>query len=95
MWHVKAAVTHPVGCALPQECPFDSPASGHSPQPPLSERNMLCCENGELARRLAAAELEVIHLNEFLKQNTQKYTEDIKKLEEKVSSSYQRTNLIF
>lgn len=58
---------------------MDSPAlSLHSPQPPL------CCENGELARRLASSELEVIHLKEFLKQNTQKYTEDIKKLEEKV-----------
>lgn len=44
----------------------------------------MCCENGELGRKLAAAELEVIHLSEFLKQNTQKYTEDIKKLEEKV-----------
>lgn len=32
------------------------------------------------------AELEVIHLNEFLKQNTQKYTEDIKKLEEKMKT---------
>ncbi|KAK3542199.1 hypothetical protein QTP86_018491 [Hemibagrus guttatus] len=62
-----------------KESPMDSPASSlHSPQPPL------CCENGELARRLASSELEVIHLKEFLKQNTQKYTEDIKKLEEKV-----------
>lgn len=31
--------------------------------------------------------MEVIHLSEFLKQNTQKYTEDIKKLEEKVRTS--------
>lgn len=62
-----------------QESSLDSPAlSRHSPQTPL------CCENGELAHRLASAELEVIHLKEFLKQNTQKYTEDIKKLEEKV-----------
>ncbi|XP_017548009.1 centrosomal protein of 85 kDa-like isoform X1 [Pygocentrus nattereri] len=69
-----------------KECPFDSPVSGHSPQPPLTERNTLCCENGELGRKLAATELEVIHLNEFLKQNTQKYTEDIKKLEEKMKT---------
>lgn len=67
--------------AVPQESPMDSPASSlHSPQPPL------CCENGELARRLASSELDVIHLKDFLKQNTQKYTEDIKKLEEKVCS---------
>ncbi|KAL4649124.1 centrosomal protein of 85 kDa-like isoform X4 [Arapaima gigas] len=46
----------------------------------------LCCENGELGRRLAAAELEVIHLNDFLKQNTYKYMEDIKKLEEKMKT---------
>ncbi|XP_053098190.1 centrosomal protein of 85 kDa-like isoform X2 [Pangasianodon hypophthalmus] len=64
-----------------KESPLDSPASSlHSPQTPL------CCENGELARRLASAELEVIHLKEFLKQNTQKYTEDIKKLEEKMKT---------
>ncbi|XP_036437980.1 centrosomal protein of 85 kDa-like isoform X2 [Colossoma macropomum] len=69
-----------------KECPFDSPVSGHSPQPPLTERNTLCCENSELGRKLAATELEVIHLNEFLKQNTQKYTEDIKKLEEKMKT---------
>ncbi|XP_062858494.1 centrosomal protein of 85 kDa-like [Trichomycterus rosablanca] len=64
-----------------KECPPDSPASAHSPQTPP-----LCCENGEMGRRLASAELEVLHLNEFLKQNTQKYTEDIKKLEEKMKT---------
>ncbi|KAG9283055.1 centrosomal protein of 85 kDa-like isoform X1 [Astyanax mexicanus] len=69
-----------------KECQYDGPVSGHSPQPPLTERNTLCCENGELGRKLATAELEVIHLNEFLKQNTQKYTEDIKKLEEKMKT---------
>ncbi|XP_060772400.1 centrosomal protein of 85 kDa-like isoform X2 [Neoarius graeffei] len=64
-----------------KESPLDSPASSrHSPQTPV------CCENGELGRRLASAELEVIHLKEFLKQNTQKYTEDIKKLEEKMKT---------
>lgn len=30
------------------------------------------------------AELEVLHMNEFFKQTTQKYAEDIRKLEEKV-----------
>ncbi|KAF7647720.1 hypothetical protein LDENG_00167910, partial [Lucifuga dentata] len=43
-----------------------------------------CCDMKELGRRLAAAELEVFHLNEFLKQVTQKYGEDIRKLEEKM-----------
>ncbi|CAB1340319.1 unnamed protein product [Coregonus sp. 'balchen'] len=59
------------------------------PQPQLQVPDRvspLCCDNGELGRKLAAAELEVIHLNEFLKQNTQKYTEDIKKLEEKMKT---------
>uniref|UniRef100_A0A8C2HLV7 Centrosomal protein 85, like n=1 Tax=Cyprinus carpio TaxID=7962 RepID=A0A8C2HLV7_CYPCA len=57
------------------------------PKSTLPERmSPLCCENGELGRKLAMAELEVIHLNEFLKQNTQKYTEDIKKLEEKMKT---------
>ncbi|XP_032398240.1 centrosomal protein of 85 kDa-like [Etheostoma spectabile] len=43
----------------------------------------LCCDE-ELGRKLVVAELEVLHLNEFFKQVTQKYTEDIRKLEEKI-----------
>ncbi|XP_033874630.2 centrosomal protein of 85 kDa-like isoform X1 [Acipenser ruthenus] len=43
-------------------------------------------ENGELAHKLAAAELQVLHLHDFLKQNTHKYTEEIKKLEEKMTA---------
>ncbi|XP_077103201.1 centrosomal protein of 85 kDa-like isoform X2 [Siphateles boraxobius] len=70
-----------------KDSPYDSPVSGQSPRSPLPERlSPLCSENGELGRKLAAAELEVIHLSEFLKQNTQKYTEDIKKLEEKMKT---------
>lgn len=38
----------------------------------------------ELGRKLAVAELEVHHLNECFKQVTQKYTEGIRKLEEKI-----------
>ncbi|KAG7999788.1 Centrosomal protein of 85 kDa-like, partial [Nibea albiflora] len=40
----------------------------------------------ELSRKLVVAELEVLHLSEFFKQVTQKYTEDIKKLEEKIKT---------
>uniref|UniRef100_A0A673MRF7 Centrosomal protein of 85 kDa-like n=1 Tax=Sinocyclocheilus rhinocerous TaxID=307959 RepID=A0A673MRF7_9TELE len=70
-----------------QDSPYDSPVSSQSPKSQLPERvSPLCRENGELGRKLAAAELEVIHLSEFLKQNTQKYTEDIKKLEEKMKT---------
>ncbi|XP_045916951.1 centrosomal protein of 85 kDa-like isoform X2 [Micropterus dolomieu] len=46
---------------------------------------MLCCDE-DLGRKLAVAELEVLHLNEFFKQVTQKYTEDIRKLEEKIKT---------
>uniref|UniRef100_A0A8C1XYG0 Centrosomal protein 85, like n=1 Tax=Cyprinus carpio TaxID=7962 RepID=A0A8C1XYG0_CYPCA len=71
----------------PKDSPYDSPVSSQSPKSQLPERvSPLSCENGELGRKLAAAELEVIHLSEFLKQNTQKYTEDIKKLEEKMKT---------
>ncbi|XP_051511109.1 centrosomal protein of 85 kDa-like isoform X1 [Myxocyprinus asiaticus] len=63
-----------------KDSPYDSPVSSQSP------KSQLCSENGELGRKLATAELEVIHLSEFLKQNTQKYTEDIKKLEEKMKT---------
>ncbi|XP_029281575.1 centrosomal protein of 85 kDa-like isoform X2 [Cottoperca gobio] len=45
----------------------------------------LCCDE-ELGRKLAVAELEVLHLNEFFKQVTQKYTEDIRKLQEKIKT---------
>ncbi len=43
----------------------------------------LSCDE-DIGRKLAVAELEVFHLNEIFKQVTQKYTEDIRKLEEKV-----------
>uniref|UniRef100_A0A672PUS7 Centrosomal protein 85 like n=1 Tax=Sinocyclocheilus grahami TaxID=75366 RepID=A0A672PUS7_SINGR len=70
-----------------KDSPYDSPVSSQSPKSQLPERvSPLCCENGELGRKLAAAELEVSHRSEFLKQNTQKYTEDIKKLEEKMKT---------
>uniref|UniRef100_A0A3B3DG57 Centrosomal protein 85, like n=1 Tax=Oryzias melastigma TaxID=30732 RepID=A0A3B3DG57_ORYME len=44
-----------------------------------------CCHE-EVGRKLALAELEVLHLNKFFKQVTQKYTEDMRKLEEKVKT---------
>ncbi|KAI7800134.1 centrosomal protein of 85 kDa-like isoform X1 [Triplophysa rosa] len=70
-----------------KDSPYDSPVSSQSPKSQLPERaSPMCCENSELGRKLAAAELEGIHLSEFLKQNTQKYTEDIKKLEEKMKT---------
>ncbi|XP_051234517.1 centrosomal protein of 85 kDa-like isoform X1 [Dicentrarchus labrax] len=40
----------------------------------------------ELGRKLSVVELEVLHLNEFFQQATQKYTEDIRKLEEKIKT---------
>ena len=52
-----------------------------APCRPPSDR--LCCDE-ELGRKLAVAELEVLHLNELFKQVSQKYTEDVRKLEEKV-----------
>lgn len=65
-----------------KESSYDVPLA-----PPLQVSDRpLCCEGGELGRKLAAAELEVIHLNEFLKQNAQKYGEDVKKLEEKMKT---------
>lgn len=39
----------------------------------------------DLSRKLAVSELEVLHLNELYKQATHKYTEDLRKLEEKVA----------
>ncbi|XP_017288246.1 centrosomal protein of 85 kDa-like isoform X2 [Kryptolebias marmoratus] len=45
----------------------------------------VCCDE-ELGRKLAVAELEVLYLNKFFKQITQRYTEDMKKLEEKIKT---------
>ncbi|XP_041106970.1 centrosomal protein of 85 kDa-like isoform X2 [Polyodon spathula] len=57
------------------------------PKAHLSERKKaVLYENTELEHKLATAELEVIHLHDFLKQSTQKYTEEIKKLEEKLKT---------
>nr|XP_046228293.1 centrosomal protein of 85 kDa-like isoform X3 [Scatophagus argus] len=39
-----------------------------------------------LGRKLEVAELEVLRLNEFFKQVTQKYTEDVRKLDEKIKT---------
>ncbi|XP_023151105.1 centrosomal protein of 85 kDa-like isoform X3 [Amphiprion ocellaris] len=49
------------------------------------QSNRICCDE-DLRGKLAVAELEVLHLNEFFKQVTQKYSEDIRKLEEKVKT---------
>ncbi|KAK6489474.1 centrosomal protein of 85 kDa-like [Huso huso] len=43
-------------------------------------------ENGELEHKLAAAQLQVLNLHDFLKQNTHKYKEEIQKLEEKLKT---------
>ncbi|XP_068578066.1 centrosomal protein of 85 kDa-like isoform X2 [Cebidichthys violaceus] len=45
----------------------------------------LCCDE-ELSGKLAVAELEVLHLRDFFKQVTHKYTEEIRKLEEKIKT---------
>lgn len=45
----------------------------------------LCCDE-ELGRKLAVSELDVLHLNEFFKHVTQKYTDDTRKLEEKIKT---------
>ncbi|XP_072218953.1 centrosomal protein of 85 kDa-like isoform X2 [Leuresthes tenuis] len=40
----------------------------------------------ELGRKLVMAELEVLHLKKFFNQVTEKYTEDVRKLEEKIKT---------
>ncbi|XP_068432634.1 centrosomal protein of 85 kDa-like isoform X2 [Clinocottus analis] len=40
----------------------------------------------ELRRKLAVAELDILYLSDFFKQVTQKYTEEIRKLEEKIKT---------
>ncbi|XP_061562862.1 centrosomal protein of 85 kDa-like isoform X2 [Cololabis saira] len=42
--------------------------------------------SGELSRRLTTAELEVLQLNKFFKQVNQKYSEDVRKLEDKIKT---------
>ncbi|KAG5277034.1 hypothetical protein AALO_G00112760 [Alosa alosa] len=84
----------------PKECVCEgSPVAQQQQQQPavspmssvaaLERLSPLCgsgTDGADMGRRLATAELEVLHLNEFLRQNTQKYTEDIKKLEEKMKT---------
>ncbi|KAI4801769.1 hypothetical protein KUCAC02_019640 [Chaenocephalus aceratus] len=54
--------------------------------PPFQKpSDRLYCDE-ELGRKLAVAELEVLHLSEFFKQVNHKYTEDIRKLEEKIKT---------
>uniref|UniRef100_A0A3P9H3T0 Centrosomal protein 85, like n=1 Tax=Oryzias latipes TaxID=8090 RepID=A0A3P9H3T0_ORYLA len=68
----------------------DDPLSRNSEKSPArtlckQPTDWLCCHE-EVGGKLALAELEVLHLNKFFKQVTQKYTEDMKKLEEKVKT---------
>ncbi|XP_047184408.1 centrosomal protein of 85 kDa-like isoform X2 [Scophthalmus maximus] len=53
--------------------------------PCIQPSERLCCDE-ELGRKLAVAELEVLHLNQLLKQVTQKHSEDVRKLEEKIKT---------
>ncbi|XP_035766013.1 centrosomal protein of 85 kDa-like [Neolamprologus brichardi] len=50
-------------------------------QPP----DQLSCDE-ELVKKLAVAELDTIHFNKVFKQITQKYSEDIRKLEERIKT---------
>nr|XP_019947077.1 PREDICTED: centrosomal protein of 85 kDa-like isoform X2 [Paralichthys olivaceus] len=49
------------------------------------QSDRLCCDE-ELGRKLVVAELEVLQLNELFKQVTRKYTEEIRKMEEKIKT---------
>ncbi|XP_060706758.1 centrosomal protein of 85 kDa-like isoform X2 [Hemiscyllium ocellatum] len=44
------------------------------------------CGKKNLEQKLSAAELEIVHLKECLRKNTQKYMEEAKKMEEKVKA---------
>ncbi|XP_029452283.1 centrosomal protein of 85 kDa-like isoform X2 [Rhinatrema bivittatum] len=58
-----------------------------SPQALFSERSQLLNgEKKELERKLASAEVQVLQLNELLKQSTDKSGEEIRKLEEKIKT---------
>ncbi|XP_047430246.1 centrosomal protein of 85 kDa-like isoform X3 [Mugil cephalus] len=53
---------------------------------PTKQPSVRLCHDEDLNRKLAIAELEVLHLNKFFMQVTQKYTEHIRKLEEKIKT---------
>ncbi|XP_040921031.1 centrosomal protein of 85 kDa-like isoform X2 [Toxotes jaculatrix] len=69
---------------------FDDPHILNTKEPamrtPIKQpSDRLCCDE-DLGRKLAVAELEVLHLNELFKQVTQKYAEDMRKLEDKIKT---------
>ncbi|XP_037541220.1 centrosomal protein of 85 kDa-like [Nematolebias whitei] len=70
--------------------PFDDPLILNAQESAVRARckwpsDRVCCDE-ELGRKLAVTELEVLYLNKFFKQITQRYTEDMKKLEEKIKT---------
>ncbi|XP_041831769.1 centrosomal protein of 85 kDa-like isoform X2 [Melanotaenia boesemani] len=66
--------------------PFFRNTEESAARPPCAHTSdMLYC-NEELGKKLVLAELEVFHLNKFFSQVTQRYTEDIRKLEEKIKT---------
>ncbi|XP_043540402.1 centrosomal protein of 85 kDa-like isoform X2 [Chiloscyllium plagiosum] len=52
----------------------------------IETSKVIDCGKKNLEQKLSAAELEIVHLNECLRKNTQKYLEEAKKMEEKVKA---------
>uniref|UniRef100_A0A1A8SG30 Centrosomal protein 85kDa-like n=1 Tax=Nothobranchius rachovii TaxID=451742 RepID=A0A1A8SG30_9TELE len=53
---------------------------------PCQQPSDSLCYDEDFGRKLLVAELEVLYLNKFFNQINQKYTEDIRKLEEKIKT---------
>ncbi|XP_067881580.1 centrosomal protein of 85 kDa-like isoform X3 [Heterodontus francisci] len=65
-----------------QESPCENRRHAHFTE----ASKMVDCGKKDLEQKLSAAELEIVRLNECLRKNTQKYMEDIKRMEEKVKA---------
>ncbi|XP_051031471.1 centrosomal protein of 85 kDa-like isoform X1 [Phodopus roborovskii] len=81
-----AMLGHYVNCEESYMNSLQPPYESSSVQTPFSEQSLSHPQQEELEQKLASTEKEVLQLNEFLKQRINQFSEEKKKLEEKLKT---------
>ncbi|XP_054991875.1 centrosomal protein of 85 kDa-like isoform X2 [Sorex araneus] len=81
-----AMLGHYVNCEDSFVASFQSQYEKTSHQAPFSDPTVSNCQQEELEQKLASTEKEVLQLNQFLKQRISQFSEEKKKLEEKLKT---------
>ncbi|XP_055981046.1 centrosomal protein of 85 kDa-like isoform X2 [Sorex fumeus] len=81
-----AMLGHYVNCEDSFVASFQSQYEKTSHQAPFSDPTVSNCQQEELEQKLASTEKEVLQLNQFIKQKISQFSEEKKKLEEKLKT---------